>query len=247
MEVSKWWTEALDVAKSKSGVIAKADIRFGYKVYVPGAPQGETFFPVPMERTHDAERERSKALAQAREYLRRAGRVGKRPVLALQIRLDRDTAVARGQPVTWRSDRYFVVPVYAAAFPDVVASIQGAGIPALPWEGWARVQFVNDPYAEAQGAAGMTDRDPDGNPRFPQIAVIAEVFPDEVAARAAALLGAEVSEQPAEAEDAPPGYSRRAWDLAVPAIREALRSGADASKVAADYSVPVDWVRRVAP
>lgn len=247
MTNNDWWNEALETAQAESaggrGIVGKARVEFGYKVYVSGAKQEETFFPAPAEKTRAEER--SRALAKAQELLRKFGNIGKRPAWSLQIRVYRESAVARGEPVSWKDDRFFVTPTYASAFNTVVESLRNAGITALPWEGWARINFVNDPYAEAQGAAGMTDRDADGNPRFPQVAVIAEVYPDELTAYAAGVFGAEVEEAPKIADDCPPGYSRRAWELCIPSIKQALAAGTPPAKIAADYNIPPDWVIRI--
>ncbi len=235
-----WWNEALEVAQSESGgggIVGKIRAEFGYKVYVAGVAQESTFFPAPAEKARG--KERAEALAKAQGFLREHGVTGKRPAWALQIRVYRDTAVVRGEPVTWQHDRFFVTPTYASAFNVIAESLRDAGIETLPWEGWVRLRLINDPYAESRGEAGMTDRDADGNPRFPQIAVVAEVFPNEPVAHAAALPSAEMR------DDAPPGYSVKAWEIAARSLYYALKSKEPPERLAKDYGVGLEWVLRV--
>lgn len=237
----EWWNEALEVAaaESSSGIIGKARVEFGYKVYVSGAPQAETFFPAGAGKS-DVDK-RAQALASAKAYAQKAGQPQK-PRWSLQIRVYRNAAASGGEPVTWKDDRFFVVNTFTDAFRVVVKSLQDAGIPSLPWEGWARIGFVNDPYYERQGEAGMVDQDADGSPRFPQVAVIREVFPNEEAARATVLgvAGGPSGRTP----EAPPGYTPATWALVVPEIRKVVTAGKAIQQIAAEYGIDESWVQR---
>ena len=60
------------------------------------------------------------------------------------------------------------------------------GIAQLPWEGYIRIGFFDNPYHVSLGEErGKKEKDQDGNLRYPQVAYIVEAFADENAAREA--------------------------------------------------------------
>ena len=174
--MSDFWKEyeqATEQEGGGGGIVTKALIETGYKVYVSGLDQADTFFPAAPG--DDAARKAAKSKAQA---------LGKAN-WGIQIKAYRDTAVVRGRAATWQADRHFNTDSWTSAAKEVVVpSLRQAGI-VLPWEGWCRIGFQPDPFKLEKGEVGMTDQDQDGNPRYPQVAYVTEVFADEEAARAA--------------------------------------------------------------
>lgn len=182
--MSDFWERFESVIEEESGgggIVARVLVQTGYKVYVPGLSQEETFFAVsdPMD---SAARARAKA-----EANRLAMANGVRSSFSIQIRAFAEDAYVRGEPAAWpKGDRFWVVNTWTEAAKQVVIpSLREHGCDPLPWEGWVRIGFRPDPYKVSLGEAGMTDVDQDGNPRFPLVPYIAEVFPSREAALAA--------------------------------------------------------------
>jgi len=249
--MSDYWDEYNRVASREGGsggIVCKALIEFGYKVYVSGPTQEESWFAAPGRDTPDANKVRKRQLAAAKKLAAQYN-AAKGPQWGIQIRAYRDTAVVRGQPATWQGDRFFNCDKWVSAYKEVlVPSLRESGVGVLPWEGWCRIGFKDNPYHVKLGKAGMTDRDQDDNPRFPQVAYIVEIFADETAARAA--VGA-IESQPSPVEaafpeqaDVPEGWSAKEWERLIPVLRAAVRDeGQTAEVVADDYGVAVKYVK----
>jgi len=191
------------------GIVGEAVIQLGYKVYAAGTSNEESFFPIA---EIGNEKSRAEAKAKAQAYAREHGAQG-RPEWALQIRVKRNGAHSAGQPVSWSQDRFFVTPTWTDAFKDVVKPSLAERDIELPYTGWVRIGFKPDPYREAQGEAGKVDMDQDGNPRFPLVAYITEVFTSKEDAMAA------VGGEPPLAF-VPEGWDAEDWAVCVEEIKE---------------------------
>lgn len=177
------WAELDRIAAAEGGgggIVALCDIAVGYKVYAPGVPQADAFFPAIPGNETSLKTAKASADALALVHQVKVSRFG------MQITAHRDGALSQGKPVTWTTPaRYFNADVWTEAYKGVMGpSVKAAGIAVLPWTGWARIGFKPDPFKAAQGDAGKTDTDQNGNPRFPQVAYVVEVFPDEATAKA---------------------------------------------------------------
>jgi len=203
-----FWAQFEETIAEESGgggIVARVRVEPGYKIYVAGLPQEETFFPV-SNVGDKAERARARAKANkvSAEY-------GARPsAYSIQIRAFADNAYVRGGPANWpKGDRFWVVNTWTDAAKQVLLpSLKENGCAPLPWEGWVRIGFKPDPYKVSLGDAGMTDVDQDGNPRFPLVPYIVEVFPSEEAALSA-VGGAETTSTGAldeRSEEEPPAW-----------------------------------------
>lgn len=227
--MNDFWLEYEKADKEESGgggIVGLVNVRTGYKVYASGADQEESFFDAPASN----KAARAKARAAATKYASDHGANQARWSVLLHVPVDSAIRVIDGewQPVTWMADRYFVVNTWTDAAKEVVVpSLKAAGVTEIPCTIYARIGFKPDPYKESLGEAGMTDKDQDGNPRFPQVAYIVEVFDSLDAARAACGLetGGNTGAQPASNEGDPPlpddwaGYPD-AWMDEVRAIKE---------------------------
>src|SRR3990167_1643659 len=203
--MSNFWDEFEKevAAESGGGIVAECIVEIGYKVYVGAAQgvtdQGKTWFA---RRNLPAEKERAykAAMTFAKTFgLSKASN-------DIQITALRDGALSRGAPVTWKDDRRFNTAVFTDAAKSVVTpSIKACGIGALPWRGWARIGFVDDPYATAKGEAGMTDVDQQGNKRFPTVAYLVKVYGSKAEAYADANAGGNGGGASAASATAPDG------------------------------------------
>lgn len=173
-----YWDSYEKAAQEESGgggIVANVRVDIGYKVYVAGVDQADTFFGVANPQERDA------AKAEAQAFGRENG-APRGPQWGIQLRAYREDALSRGQPVTWKADRFFNADAWTSACKEVVVDSLKENDIAPPWEGWARIGFKPDPYKVAQGEAGMTDEDQEGNPRYPQVAYIVETFANQEAA-----------------------------------------------------------------
>lgn len=234
------WAELDRIAAAESGgggIVALCDIAVGYKVYAPGVAQAEAFFPITPgnEASQKVAKDSADALAKLHQV--------KTPRFGMQITAHRDGALSRGEPVTWKDNRYFNTDVWTEAYKVVVApSVKAQGIVQLPWSGWARLGFKPDPFKTAQGEAGKTDHDQEGNPRFPQVAYIVEVFPDEATAKASAASDAPV----AASNGAEPVWKPESdgWDSVSlkeigTTLADEVKSGKTLTQVSADYGMTI--------
>lgn len=234
-----YWDTYTEVSQKESGgggIVARARIETGYKVYVKGHDQVDTFFAA--SAASESEMKTAKASASA---------LGQ-PKWGIQIRVYRDSAVVRGAPATWQSDRFFNTDAWTDASKEVVVpSLKGSGVEKLPWEGWCRIGFQPDPFKLEQGEAGMTDSDQDGNPRYPQVAYVVEVFADEAAARAAlgtqpetASVGGVTVVVPNE------DWTPEAWKSVWPDLLKAQKDGKSLAQIAKEWEVtPADVKRAI--
>jgi len=196
-----YWDEFDKADKEESsgsgGIVGNVIVDTGFKVYAAGHSNEETFFPtggVGSDARLAAKR-KAEAFAQEND--------ASKPKWAVQIRVEKDGAFSGGQPATWENDRFFVTDTWTDAFKKVVRPALEQFDIVLPYTGWARVGFKNDPYFEAMGEEGKTDRDQDGNPRFKLVAYITELFASKDEAMVAVAAGggeAEVGFVPLEWE-----------------------------------------------
>jgi len=231
------------------GIICNATIETGFRVFVTGMEQGQTWFPYSIldRQSRDAAFAKAKALGDP---------FGLKPSAGVQIHVPVETAVVRGQPATWKGDRYFFTASWTdAAKQVVVPSLQKLGIQALPWSGWCAIGFADDPYKASLGAAGMTDSDQEGNPRFPQVAYVTTIYKNQQEAAAAASASGGETAVAAPAAPAPVAATGNVsvpenWDLATwqscwPAIREAKAKGQEPAAIAKDYGVTIPDIVKV--
>lgn len=179
--MANYWDEYEGAAKEESGggggIIGQATIETGFKVYVAGVTQEESWFPA------DARNKaaRAKAKADSKKFGDEHG-AARDAQWGIQIRVAKDGAFSGGQAATWKNDRFFNTDAWTSACKEVVIPALKQHELALPFTGWVRIGFKADPYKEAQGEAGKTDSDQDGNPRFPLVAYVSDVFPSREAA-----------------------------------------------------------------
>jgi len=209
-----YWDEFDKADKEESGgsggIVGNLTIEPGYKVYASGASNAESFFPVAAL----GKNERTAAKRKAEAYAQEMGANGAK--WAVQIRVAKEGGFSGGKAATWNEDRFFVTDTWTDAFKKVVRPALVALGMDLPFKGWGRVGFKNDPFREAQGEAGKTDEDADGNPRFPLVAYPTELF----ASQAEALTAVGDTDAPAAPAFVPEGWTAEDWVACIPQIKE---------------------------
>jgi len=226
-----YWKEFEETSAKESGggIVAKARIETGYKVYAAGVAQEDTFFAAPAGDKYE------KAQNIAKSAARKLGD----PKWGIQIRVYLKGATSRGQPATWKGDRFFNVGDWTPACKEVVVpSLHANSCIPLPWEGWVRIGFKPDPHFVTLGDAGKTKKDQDGNLKFPQIAYVVESF----ASQAEAMAGVSAAGSADSTLDFPDGWDEETWRTAVVAMAEMKDSGTSLPEIAAAYGVPVPIV-----
>lgn len=179
--------EYLDgVEKQESGgggIVCQATFDIGYKTFIGGLGNAESWFPV---KPGDDE-SKKQALSQARAQIAEHGS-GTRAQMSYCFRLKKDTVL--GRAVAWQDDRWFVNPVWTAAAKQVVKpALRELDIWNAPLEFWGRFVWTDDP-------SGRTELDQDGNTRVALIAYPAERYASQAEAEAAAGATASAADIP---------------------------------------------------
>lgn len=160
------YDEAVSEESTGGGIVAQVLIETGYKAYVGGLDQADTFFPAPTD--NKKKRDAAKAKCNA---------LGSKANWGIQIRIYLEGAVTQGKPATWQDDRFRNTDGWTSACQEVVVpSLKAAGISKLPFKGYARIGFKPDPFKVALGEEGKTQTDLAGNPRFPRVAYVVETL-----------------------------------------------------------------------
>lgn len=247
MPTDSMWDVLDEYEKQESGgggLIGKVEFAVGYKCYVTGASNEESFFGFdPMD-----EKAKAKALAAAKSFNEEHGG-GSRPQVVVQFRMFRDDVI--GREVGWKGDRFFAHPIWTPAYKEVVKlALQKAGVTKTGVY-WARIGFVDDP-------SGRQDVKQDGNLGPAQVEHIVEVFKSKSDAEKAAASftsGTETSEErKASGGNAPEGWEAETWAAIMPEITADIAKRLDGDKspantakvlaaVAKDYGVSVADVK----
>jgi len=121
-----------------NGWISKADIVFGYKVFVSGRTNEETFwrFDVAVPASRESARKASA------DFARSVG--AKQPTAAIAVILPKDKTYLY-DTTRWQGDRWFVLPTYTKAYEEILKpSLKGAD--AQLGVQWVRIGFKADPF-----------------------------------------------------------------------------------------------------
>lgn len=174
-------TQAAEKESTGGGIVAKCNVQTGYKAFVQGLGNRDSFFPC--DYTNDDSKKKAQVLAKAKCTN------GERSSLSIQIQVYKD--FVKGRDVTWQDDRFFCYPLWTnAAKKIVIPSLKTANVDTLG-EMWLRIGFADDPD-------GRTKQNQNGETVIDKIAFIAEKFATEQAALAA-VAGGDVQAENAKA------------------------------------------------
>lgn len=156
------------------GIVGKVLVQFGVHHFVAGHDFWEFWLKT---KTHDEIPIRTAELA---EKLKEVG-ITDSPNFGLRVTVFKDV-LSRESPYkdnlvefteVWRKETYKVIE----------DSVFENGLP-VGEVFWGQVQYRANPFHVAKGEAGKTDKDQQGNPRFPSIRVPVRKFANEAEARA---------------------------------------------------------------
>lgn len=220
-----FWQEASDLAGGGGGVIGFATIETGFKVYMNGMGNKASWFPAPNGKNNP---QRAAVLEQAKAAAVSAG-APKPPAWGINMFLDVNRSYSKGVKATWKEDRYWTYDLFTDAARQIVLPALSKLSIHTPWSGWVRVGFAPDPF-------GGMDKDQYGEERIKQVAYVAEVFPTEAAAMAAANAGSET------APSFPPNYTESAWRTVIPMIKAEAAAGKTIDQLATQYAVAIPFI-----
>jgi len=165
------WLDQLErMEKGGGGIISRIEFAIGYKVFISGMNNEESFLPF----TDDASRK--EALEICKGFLA-THQATSRPQSSIQFRVFKDDV--KGREVAWMGDRYFVTPIWTDAYKKIVRpAIEKLSLRA-PQTFWGRITFAEDP-------SGRMRENQDGEMVPDLVAYPAEVYPGEAAASEAA-------------------------------------------------------------
>lgn len=163
MDAEAFWDimEQYEKQETGGGLIAKVKVEMGYKVFVGGMGNEESWFAF----APGDEVAKKAALNKARE-------TGGRPQLSLCFIAFKDSV--KGREVGWQGDRYFVYPHWTDAYKEIVKpAMKDLGV-TIGLQ-WLRFSWKDDP-------SGRQEADQEGNARTALIAFPVEKFANEAAA-----------------------------------------------------------------
>jgi len=196
------------------GYVGKINFQIGYKVFISGMSNEDSFFPFnPADDANKAD-----ALAKANSVVSAAGS-DKKPNNSVQFRLYKDTIL--GRDVTWEQDQFYVYPTWTDGWKDVVRpALKEAGVSKIG-EFWGRITFTEDP-------SGRTRLDNvTGEEKPALIGYLIEVYPDEATASAAAGGGASA---PTSKYTVPADWTADSWAETAPDVLDELGKDPDIAK-----------------
>jgi hypothetical protein len=217
------------------GLIGKIRFEIGFKAFVSGVGNEESFF------TFKAGNDKSKGAAKKKcdALISEHGADG-RPQVCIQFRVYKDDVI--GREVTWQGDRFFCHPLWTQGYKEVVKpALKECG--AELGELWGRIGFTADP-------SGRMTENQQGETVPEMIEHLVEVYKDQAEAESAAVDFAASGDGGNGSSSSkivvPEGYTTETWVSVKPEILEALGdnpSGGDIAKVAADYGATVPAVK----
>ena len=211
MSKQNYWGQALEGANEEStgGVISKARIDLGYFAFVSGftGDDRDKCVFIPDKPTKAA---RAKALKQAQAFATSNGGEKRAVRWCVITRIYQDEAMkTNGDEVTWSNDRLETVPLWTlkgdspSAAKAVMEAISTLNVPGGK-DFYGRFGWPPDPFKQAQGDAGKTDEDQEGNARYPTVCLVLEVYPNREAA-------AEAVGTPADTDSDMPDWAGADW------------------------------------
>lgn len=257
--VSVWDSDDVKSFEGESGSngwISKAEIVFGYKVFITGRTNEETFwkFDVAVPASREAAR---KAAA---DFARSVG--AKQPTAAIAVILPKDKTYLY-DTTRWQGDRWFVLPTYTKGYEDILKpSLKGAD--AQLGVQWVRIGFKADPYKPTRKSFDqLTGEEREVANLVPY--VVEKFDSEEMAMRVieAEMVGKDTAPAPIPgmapapsaakaaapvasvagtgAKEFPDGWDIDSWNFAVKDIREQAKVKSPA-EIAKAYDIPVSFV-----
>ncbi len=217
------------------GLIGKIKFEIGYKAFVAGVGNEESFFPF----VSGDDTSKSAAKVKCDALISEHDSSGRSQV-CFQFRVYKDDVL--GREVTWKGDRFFTHPLWTDGYKQIVRpSLKESGVEF--GDLWGRIGFAVDP-------SGRMTKNEDGEEVPAMVEYLAEVYKDQAAAQAAAAEFAESGDGGSSGDSGslvvPDGYTKETWLGVKDEILSALGddpSGGDVAKIASQYGATVPAVK----
>jgi len=213
------------------GYVGKVEVEIGFKVFVSGASNEESFFAFDVRKPNT----KDEALANARAFLNEHAVTDRNPQASVNFILERDTVLNRDVS-HWQGDRHFTEPVWTDNYKEVIRpKMQEAGVKG-PGSYWAQITFLAD-------VGGRMQKDQPDKPAL--FAYINRTFRNKGdAQRFASEMGVGAEDEQSNGL-VPDGYTATAWEQNKDAVIEDLKKES-ISKVASDWDVDEGFLKQFA-
>lgn len=216
-----------DAAKASGGggIIAQCELYRGWKVFVSGLGNRESFFYY----NAGDEAGRKAAQAKAKEHGQPQDTL-ELIVYKATVKSTKEDNNGNRVPVstTWKDDRFFTYPLWTDGFKKVMLPSIKEHKPPIANKFWAKISFVADP-------TGRQKKDQNGEDKPELVAFIAQVYKDEAEATADAGNQVASGTNGSEPSDpmVPADYSKADWLSCKGDIEAAIAKAVDGIKVPA--------------
>ncbi len=239
-----------------NGWISHVKIAFGYKVFVGGASNEESFFEFDVSNPKSRDDARKDASAFAKSHMAKGN-----PAASVAVILRKDETYLYDTS-RWKGDRWWVLPTYTESWEKVLKpSLRETGIQL--GDSWARVGLKPDPFKPLRKSIDqLTGEEKEVANLVPYIM---EVFKDKddavLAASKETNVGTPVQQQvqpvvsqkPAATQPSftdaggndgeyPDGWGKESWSFVLPDMKSMAAKGMTAPAIAKEFDVPVRYV-----
>jgi hypothetical protein len=240
-EAQQFWKghqeKAKELGGGGGGVIGRARVETGYKVFAGGVSQLESWFPALYSDTKGVKAAKAAADKLAKDHPKEDGS----PAgvnWGVAIICPTKSSYVKTEKATWQTD---AMVRFAASYTDahnevMVPSFVTHGI-VVPFDGWVRVGVKPDPYAVKNDR-----KDEEG--RYELCHYIVEVF----ANRGAAMKAVKAMPKGDAKSDVPEGYSAEDWETVKAEIKAQLSGDhpeEDIAGLAEEYDVPAEYIQAI--
>ena len=229
------------------GMIALVKIVFGYKVFLAGGTNEDTFFEFDVADTKSREEARKKA----GKY---ASSMAVKPPTAAIAFIARKKETYLYNTENWSGDRWWVMPTWTRGYEEVLKpSLKAADV--VLGEQWIRVGFKADPYKPTRKSINQLTGEE--SVRANLIPFVMEKFENKQAAILAATQEAGaapakagegksdtpyLADAPKSTHDLPEGWDESNWIYAIEDIKSLKEGGMSPIEIAKQYDVQVRFV-----
>jgi hypothetical protein len=246
--------EGVKSASSSTGTIGEIEISFGWKLYVAGTAQEETFFPcVPTDKA-------SLAMAKglANKYIVDHGLENVRPTYVFCIRIFKDTVMNKDVS-TWKGDQFRFIATFDPDYLGTITQKLREFNVKRVGRFWAQVSWGQATPNPKKKPRFVQKLDADKNPIIDEqtgeavmeeapnlFAYVSKIYPNKEEAQKDA--GGDTTSTSPKQEGGngslPEGYDEDAWTMVATEIKAEKEKGTPLPKIAEAYGLSMAWVTK---
>jgi hypothetical protein len=245
--------EGVKSASSSTGTIGEIEISFGWKLYVAGTSQEETFFPcIPTDKA-------SLAMAKglANKYIVDHGLENVRPTYVFCIRIFKDTVMNKDVS-TWKGDQFRFIATYDQDYLGTITQKLREFNVKRVGRFWAQVSWGQATLNPKRKPRMVQKLDADKNPIIDEngeavmeeapnlFAYVSKIYPTKEEAQKDA--GGDTASTSPKQEGGngslPEGYDQDAWIMVATEIKAEKEKGTPLPKIAEAYGLSMAWITK---